>query len=329
MSMLSSCPIRIGIIGCSSIAYRRFLPALIKTDIAKLQVIGSRDLFKAKSFADFFQCQQYGNYKDVIYSDDVDLIYISTPPTERKHILETVIRARKHIICEKPLLLDLAITKKVLKMAENYGVRIFENYAYLSHPQHSRVKTLLSKNIIGNIQDIIVTYTYPLPPAGDIRLQANLGGGVVNDSLGYPISLASFLYGNAVKILGATITHSTSLGIDKSCEFQALVGDQINYRARVGMDEVYKSSYILTGEHGKLEVTRAFSVNENHAATINVITAGGNVVETLIPTNQFQLYLEQCILGLSDNTKYAEKKILRLRSLMDDVIGSAVHLNIL
>jgi predicted dehydrogenase len=326
MIALSSEPIRVGIIGCSSIACRRFLPALISSDKAKLQAIGSRELSKAKNLAELFQCQQYGCYEDVIYSDDVDLLYISTPPTERKHILEAAIRASKHVLCEKPLLSNLAATKEVLDMAANYGVRIFENYAYTSHPQHSRVKELISKNIIGEIRDVSVTYTYPLPPADDIRLKPNLGGGVINDSLGYPISLASFLYGDAVKIMGASISRSNSLGIDKSCEFQALVGDQILYRARVGMDEVYKSSYLLTGERGEIEVTRAFSVDENHVATINIITAGGSLVESLAPVNQFRLYLEKCILELTDDMKYAEKNILRVRTLMDAIVGSALPL---
>jgi NDP-hexose-3-ketoreductase len=327
MTAFSYDPIRVGIIGCSNIARKRFLPALIRSNKAKLQSIGSRELTKARSFSELFQCQHYGNYEDVIYSDDVDLVYISTPPTKRMHILEAAIRAGKHVLCEKPLLSNVADTIEILALAANCGVRIFENYAYLSHPQHSKLKELLSKNIIGKIKSIYVTFTYPLPLAGDIRLNPCLGGGVINDSLGYPISLAVFLYGDSVKIMSSSIGFSDSLGVDKNCQFQALVGDQTFYSARVAMDENYKSSYLLTGDSGEIEVTRAFSVDENHAATINITTESGRVVETLALVNQFNLYLEQCILELNDRIMTSERNIFRVRTFMDAVIGANVPFN--
>lgn len=324
MSVHAFGPIRVGIVGCSSIAIRRFLPALISSDKAKLQFVGSRELSKAKKISELFQCRCYGNYEDVIYANDVDLVYISTPPTERVHLLEAAIRAKKHVLCEKPLLSNSAATKQVLDLAATFGTRVFENYAYLSHPQHSRVKQLLASNLIGKVLGLSVIYTYPLPPPDDIRLNPELGGGVINDTLGYPISLAGFLYGDAVEISRSSISFSDSLGIDENCEFQALVGDGIIFRGRVGMNDEYKSSYLLTGEFGEIEVSRAFSVDENHIASINITTAGGGVVETVGQANQFRLYLEQCISELTDEVMHSEKYILRTRTLMDSVLGVAV-----
>jgi predicted dehydrogenase len=323
MKTIGSAPIRVGIIGCSSIARRRFIPALLSSKKATLQIIGSRELSKASEFAKLFQCVKYGNYDDVIFSNDVDLIYISTPPTERKNLLEAAIRAGKHVLCEKPLLTCADATREILDLAENYGVRLFENYAYLSHPQHAKVKELLSKNIIGRIREVSVSYTYPLPAAHDIRLKPQLGGGVINDSLGYPVSLVIFLFDDAVKITRASISHSNSLGVDKNCEFEAIVGEGVQYKARVGMDEEYSSTYVLTGEYGAIEVGRAFSVDSTHAATIIINTASGREVETIANANQFQLYLDQCIVDLSDVRKLSEKNTLQIRSLMDAIIQAA------
>ena len=314
---------RVGIIGCSSIARRRFLPALIGSDKAALAIIGSRERAKAKQMADSFHCADYGSYDDVIHSDDVDLVYISTPPTERKHLLEAAITARKHVLCEKPILPNAGETKDVLKLAANFDVRVFENYAYLSHPQHAAVKNLLCQNLIGPVRDISVTYTYPLPPADDIRLKPELGGGVVNDSLGYPISLVNHLDGRGFSLMESCIAHSEKLGVDVSCSFRGVVGGQINVTAQVGMDEDYRSAYVITGDGGVIEVSRAFSVDENHRATVIVRTSQGREVLTMEPVNQFRMHLEDCVLALSQRDNVAEERIMAVRTSMDEVIRSA------
>ncbi len=48
--MINEKKIRFGIVGCSSVAKRRFLPALMKSSLATLECIGSRTTEKAKDF---------------------------------------------------------------------------------------------------------------------------------------------------------------------------------------------------------------------------------------------------------------------------------------
>jgi Oxidoreductase family, NAD-binding Rossmann fold len=59
-------PVRFGLIGCSSIARRRFAPALRAAPSARIERIGSRDLPKAEQFAREFGCAKSGSYEDVI-----------------------------------------------------------------------------------------------------------------------------------------------------------------------------------------------------------------------------------------------------------------------
>ena len=72
-------PLKFGIIGCSRIAKRSVIPAIIKSEFAELEIIGSRSTDKAKQFASEFNCEKSGTYEDVISDDSVDVVYISTP----------------------------------------------------------------------------------------------------------------------------------------------------------------------------------------------------------------------------------------------------------
>jgi predicted dehydrogenase len=72
--------VQFGLIACSSIARRRFLPALKQVDGAQLATIGSRDRAKAEQFAREFSAPRFGTYEDVLADPQINAVYISTPP---------------------------------------------------------------------------------------------------------------------------------------------------------------------------------------------------------------------------------------------------------
>ena len=74
-------PVRFGIIACSNVARRRFLPALGASTTARLEHVGSRDPAKAGQYAREFSCAKSGSYEAVLADPAVDAVYISTPPS--------------------------------------------------------------------------------------------------------------------------------------------------------------------------------------------------------------------------------------------------------
>ena len=109
---------RIGVIACSSVAEKRFFPALKLSDQATLSMIGSRNIKKARLFAKRHGAKYYGNYQDVIHSPDVDCVYISTPPALHEELAILAAENKKHIICENPAVLNMQSLKRVLRTCE-------------------------------------------------------------------------------------------------------------------------------------------------------------------------------------------------------------------
>ena len=89
---------RIGVVACSSVAEKRFFPALKLSDQATLNMVGSRNSKKAKIFAEQYGAKYFGNYKDVINSPSVDCVYISTPPSLHEELAILAAENKKHII---------------------------------------------------------------------------------------------------------------------------------------------------------------------------------------------------------------------------------------
>ena len=55
-------PLKFGIIGCSRIAKRSVIPAIIKSEYAELEIIGSRSTEKAQEFTKEFDCEKFGTF---------------------------------------------------------------------------------------------------------------------------------------------------------------------------------------------------------------------------------------------------------------------------
>ena len=133
---------KIGIIGCSRVFEKYFLPAIKSTDKAKITFIGSREKEKAKKFAKISECNKFGNYEDVINSD-VDAIYISLPVGLQEEWIIKAIKNKKHVLCEKSATTSYDSACKIISESKKNRVRILEGFSFRFHPQHRKIQEIL------------------------------------------------------------------------------------------------------------------------------------------------------------------------------------------
>ena len=136
-------PLKFGIIGCSRIAKRSVIPAIIKSEYAEVEIIGSRSTDKAKDFAKEFNSEKFGTYEDVISDDSVDAVYISTPIDTHAEWANKVTAAGKHVYVEKSSTYDLKSAIEMVESAKENNVRLMEGFMFRFHPQHQKVKELI------------------------------------------------------------------------------------------------------------------------------------------------------------------------------------------
>ena len=185
--------IKFGVIGCSRISQRSVIPAIINSKNSEIEMIGSRSLEKAEQFSNEFNCEKFGNYDDVISNNDVDVVYISTPIGTHEEWIKKAASAGKHILCEKSSTDSFDSAKKIIKSCKNNNVRILEALAFRFHPQHEKIKNLIS-NELKEIQNFYGIFGFSPPPNDDIRWNKTLGGGVLNDVSCYPICASRMVF---------------------------------------------------------------------------------------------------------------------------------------
>ena len=115
--------LRIGIVGCGGIANNKHLPAIKKNgnfEIAAFCDIIEEKAQKAKAEYGTPAAAVYTDYQDLV-KEDLDAVYVLTPNKSHSFISVAVMKAGKHVVCEKPMAKSYEDAKKMLDAAKETG----------------------------------------------------------------------------------------------------------------------------------------------------------------------------------------------------------------
>lgn len=314
--------IRFGILGCSSIARRRFLPALARSAEASLEHVGSRDPAKAELWAREHSSAspRHGSYESVLKDPQVDAVYISTPPWLHTGLVMSALSSGKHVLCEKPAFPDLQTAVQAVELARKHRVRLMEAYSFKYHPQHARARTVIDSGRLGELRFFQAQFTYPRPAAGDIRLDLQLGGGVFFDSAGYPVA-ATLLQARSNPV--SVYCHSgidSETGVDRDCALTLRFAGSEAAQAFVGFGIQYRSFFTVSGSEGRLELERAFSVPPGMPATMRLTIGDAEETSIVAAADAFELMIDDFarqIATSSGESGDSERDLLRQHAIMD------------
>ena len=179
---------------------RKFATDLQQSRTGRLVAVGARKLADAEKFArDFGGAQAHGSYDALLADPEVQAVYIGTPHPLHLEWAIKAAKAGKHILCEKPLTLNLADTLRVIDAAKQNDVLLMEAYMYRFHPQTLKLVDLVQSGAIGELQLIRASFNVICNFDPEHRMfKKSLGGGAILDLGCYPISFSRHIAGAAV-----------------------------------------------------------------------------------------------------------------------------------
>ncbi|HEX4702027.1 MAG TPA: Gfo/Idh/MocA family oxidoreductase [Pseudonocardiaceae bacterium] len=282
-------PLRLGVVGCSSIAWRRALPAVCESDRVTLVAVASRDKEKAKRFAEHFDCDAT-DYLTLVARDDIDAVYLPLPPSLHLEWGSAVLRAGKHLLCEKPIATTAAEAGELIGVAQEAGLVLRENFTFLHHSQHAAVSALMDEGRLGEPRSFTASFCFPPLPETDIRYVASLGGGSLLDAGVYPIRAAQLLLGNDLMVVGASLRMGD--GVDLAGQAQLVSADGVFVSAQFGFQHSYASRYELWGSTARLNLERAFTPPADRSPLLRITGQDGTEGVVLPADHQFRRSVE-------------------------------------
>ena len=182
----------------------RLIPCIRNARRAELLAVASRSEENVKRYAAEWDIPRaYGSYEQLLEDPDIDVVYNSLPNSMHAEWSILCADHGKHVFCEKPLAISPDEVDRMSEAAERNGIIIQEAAMMRFHPQTFDVKRLLSDGVIGDVRVLRSVFSFYLTKDQDIRLDPEVGGGVLWDLGSYQVSLSrTLLQADPVEVSG-------------------------------------------------------------------------------------------------------------------------------
>ena len=304
--------IKWGIIGPGNIA-NNFADGLTNSYSGQLVSIASKSEDRRKNFGDKYDIHsdfRFDSYEDIINSEYIDAIYISTPHNLHAEWTIKAAGKGKHVLCEKPGAVNLNEGKKIIEAVKEAGVFYMEGFMYRCHPQIPKLLEIIKNKTIGEIESIETSFGYDTGktiPESRIFNKELTGGAILDVGL-YPISFSRLISGVATgeKFLEPNFINAEGrigdTGVDEVAHANLEFKNGIKAKVSTAIRESMKNNAIILGSEGTIELPDPWMPGRNggpyHAKIIINKNGQEEVIELKGPEHLFFFEAElasQCI----------------------------------
>ena len=267
--------LRWGILSTADIGRKKVVPAMQRAARTRIVAVASRDADKAHEYAAELSIPKvHGSYEELLADPDVDAVYIPVPNHLHAEWAMAAARAKKHVLCEKPLAMNAAEAARMVAVAEQEGVLLVEAFMYRLHPSWQKVRELVASGRIGRLSAVQSWFGYYNDDPANIRNSYEAGGGALYDVGCYCVSLSRMLFdGEPHRVVGSVV-RDPNLGVDVLAS-GLLEFDQGTATFMCSTRTETDQRVHIYGTTGRITIGIPFNIPPDRPTEIYV-TAGGN-----------------------------------------------------
>jgi predicted dehydrogenase len=202
----SAATVRWGLIGCGDIAAKRVAPALRDSPGSALMAVARARADRAAEFAQRHGARRWhADWRDLLSDRDIDAVYLATPVRLHAEQAVAAAEAGKHVLCEKPMALDVAGGERMISAARHHGVKLGVAYYRHHYPVVARLRQMIASGEIGRpvLVQVQAFELFDPPPGGPrawLLKKSESGGGPMMDFGCHRIEVLLDLLGPVVEV---------------------------------------------------------------------------------------------------------------------------------
>ncbi|MBV7508367.1 Gfo/Idh/MocA family oxidoreductase [Bacillus sp. sid0103] len=143
--------LRVGIIGCGSIAQHRHIPEYQANRNVEIVAVCDIDEERVKEIAEKYELAAYTSFDELISSGTVDAVSVCTPNYLHAPISIAALNANLHVLCEKPMATSKQEAEAMIAAAKESGKKLMIAHNQRFVPSHQRARQLIASGEIGKI----------------------------------------------------------------------------------------------------------------------------------------------------------------------------------
>lgn len=259
-----------GIIGCGNVTEKKSGPAFRKLPHTSLKWVMRRNEEKLRDYAERHGVEFFTtDYLEILRDEEVDAVYIATPPHMHKFYTQEAAKYKKDVYVEKPMALTVEECREMIEACRKEGVRLFTAYYRRGQEKFLKIREILRSTDLGEIRSFSYTYTCPLPEVKERSTwhydKAFSGGGKLYDIGSHMIDLMIFLFGEVDEAMGISANQSKALPVEDVTSGILIFKSGVQGTVQLSFNGAYHEDLMtVTGNKGSLK----FSIMNNKALVI-------------------------------------------------------------
>ena len=288
--------IKWAVLGTAGIAKGQTIPGMLQAENCELYAIAGRSLEKAKAYQEEFGfTKAYGDYDELLADPQVEAVYIPLPNQLHHDWAIRALKAKKHVLCEKPLAPTAKEAEEMIRCANENGVLLMEAFAYLHSPYVCALKNIVDSGVLGEIRYIETAFITSDYDVSNIRMRKETFGGALYDLGCYNTSLILRLLGEEPESVQAVAVYSDR-NVDR------LTTGTLTFKG--GMSAAFTCVMVLATDmdqrldrlqiHGtKGKIVSDVEYNQEGECCFTVVTEEGTQVRKVTARQNYALETEQ------------------------------------
>ncbi len=190
-------PLRIGVIGCGSIAVMH-LDSIVASAQAQLVAVCDVKKERVMAAAEKYRAVAYTDYAVMLREQDLDAVHLCLPHYLHMPVAMDVLRAGAHVLTEKPMSIRYEDAVQAVELADELGLQLGVIFQCRYNTPSRLVKQRITDGRLGAVKCARTTLTWYRPDdyygASDWKgTWDKEGGGVIIDQAIHSIDLANWM----------------------------------------------------------------------------------------------------------------------------------------
>ncbi|OHR70665.1 dehydrogenase [Bacillus sp. HMSC76G11] len=188
---------KVGIISFAHMHAVSYAEHLTKHADVELTAIWDEDIERGSMMAERFNCEYYSNLTSFLQTDLAAVVVCSENANHKKHVIEAA-KAKKHVLCEKPISTDVMDAQEMIDICKDHGVILQVAFPVRFVPAVQKVREVIRSGVLGEIVAVDATNHGQMP--GGWFVQKDLsGGGAAVDHIVHVMDLIRWMLDEEVK----------------------------------------------------------------------------------------------------------------------------------
>ncbi|MBO0950410.1 Gfo/Idh/MocA family protein [Fibrella forsythiae] len=172
----------IALVGLGTYSTVQLGPALQHTERCRLAGIVTGTPAKAQEWMAKYNIPKenvynYQTFDRIADNPNIDIVYVVLPNSMHAEYVIRAAKAGKHVICEKPMGLNVGECEQMVQACKKAGVKLSVGYRLYFEPHHLEVRRLAQSQELGTVKLMETALGFSMANPNSWRLNKQMGGG--------------------------------------------------------------------------------------------------------------------------------------------------------